>query len=54
MSDYAISRVLSQLTLNNLDQWHPIAYYSHNMILAKTCYKIYPSKFLAIIEFFKI
>ena len=27
-SSYAIGRVLSQLTLDNLDQWHPVAFYS--------------------------
>ena len=36
VSGYAISRVLSQLTLNDLGQWHPVAYYSHNIIQAKT------------------
>ena len=28
-SGYAITRVLSQLTLDNLGQWHPVAYYLH-------------------------
>ena len=27
-SGYAISRILSQLTLYNLSQWHPIVFYS--------------------------
>ena len=35
-SDYAIGGVLSQLTLDNLSQWHPIAFYSQKMISAKT------------------
>ena len=36
ISSYAIDRVLSQLILDNLAQWHSIAYYSQKMILAKT------------------
>ena len=35
MSGYAIGGVLSQLTLNNLGQWHPIANYLHKIILVK-------------------
>ena len=35
-SGYAIGGVLSQLTLNNLGQWHPVAFYSQKMILAET------------------
>ena len=35
-SGYAIGGVLSQLTLNNLGQWHPVAFYSQKMIPAKT------------------
>ena len=50
---YAISRVLSQLTLDNLGWWHPIAYFFQKMIPAKTRYKIYNGKLLAIVETFK-
>ena len=35
-SGYAIGRVLNLLTLDNLGQWHQIAYFSRKMILAKT------------------
>ena len=35
-SGYAIGGVLSQLTLDNLGRWHPIAFYSRKMIPAKT------------------
>ena len=34
-SGHAIGRVLSQLT-NDLGRWHPVTYFSHKMILAKT------------------
>ena len=54
VSDYAIGRVLSRLTLNNLGQWHPVAFYSQKMIPAKTRYKTHNGKLLAIIEAFKI
>ena len=53
MSSYAMSGVLSQLTLNNLGWWHPVAFYSQKMILAKTWYKTYNDELLAIIEAFK-
>ena len=36
MSGYTIDEVLSQLILDNLDQWHPITYYLQKTILAKT------------------
>ena len=52
-SDYAIGGVLSQLTSNNLGQWHPIAFYSQKMIPAKTRYKTHNSELLAIVEAFK-
>ena len=53
MSSYAISRVLSQLTLDNLGQWHSVAFYSQKMILAKTWYKTPNDKPLTIVEDFK-
>ena len=53
MSGYAIGRVLSQLILNNLGQWHPVAFYSWKMISAKTWYKTYNGELLAIVEAFK-
>ena len=53
VSNYAIGRVLSQLTLDNLGWWHPVAFYSQKMILAKTRYKTYKNELLAIVEAFK-
>ena len=53
-SGYAIDEVLNQLTLDNLDQWHPVAFYSQKMILANTWYETHNSKLLAIVEAFKI
>ena len=54
ISGYAIGRILSQLTLDNLSQWHLVAYYSRKMIPAETWYKTHNGEFLAIIEAFKI
>ena len=53
VSSYAIGRVPSQLTSDNLDQWHPIAFYSQKIIPVKIRYKTYNSELLAIIEAFK-
>ena len=38
-SSYAIGRVLSQLTLDDLGQWHLIAFYSQKIISVKIQYK---------------
>ena len=54
VSGYVINRVLSQLTLNYLGQWYPVAYYLQKMIPAKTRYTIYNAEFSAIMETFKI
>ena len=35
MSGYAIVRILCQLTLIDLGQWHPVAYHSQKMISAR-------------------
>ena len=53
MSGYTIGRVLSQLTLDNLGQWHPIAFYSRKIIPAKTRYKTHNGELFAIVEAFK-
>ena len=50
---YAIGGVLSQPTLDNSGKWHPVAYYSQKMILAKAWYKTHDGKFLVIVEAFK-
>ena len=48
---YAICGILSQLT--DSGWWHPVAYYSQKMILAKTWYKTHNGELLAIVETFK-
>ena len=53
ISDYAIGKVLSQLTLDNLCQWHPVDYYSQKMILVKTRHKTHDNKLLGIVEAFE-
>ena len=52
-SGYAVGGVLSQLILDDLGWWHPVAYYSLKMILAKTSYKTHDAELLAIVEVFK-
>ena len=54
MSDNVICEILSQLILDNLGQWHLIAYYLQKMISVKTRYKTHNGKLLAIVEVFKI
>ena len=49
---YAIGRVLSQLTLDHLGQWHLVAYFLHKIILVETRYKTCDGKILAIIKVF--
>ena len=53
VSGYVIGGVLSQLTSDDLDWWHPVAFFSHKMILAETKYKMHDSELLAIVEVFK-
>ena len=52
VSGYAINGVLNQLT-NDSSQWHPVAYFLHKMIPAKTWYTTHNGKFLTIVEAFK-
>ena len=47
---YAIGRVFSQLTSDDLGQWYQIAFFSKKMILAKTWYETYDGDLLAIVE----
>ena len=49
-SGYAIGRVKSQLTSNNLGWWYPVAFYLQKMTLAKTQYKTHDGELLAIVE----
>ena len=51
-SGYAIGGVLSQLT-NDSGQWHPVAYFLHKIIPAKTRYETYDGELLVIVEAFK-
>ena len=51
---YAINRILSQLTLDDLSQWHPITFFSRKIIPAETWYETHDSELLAIVEVFKI
>ena len=44
--------VLSQLT-NDSGRWHPVTYFLHKMIPAKTQYKTHDGELLAIVEAFK-
>ena len=53
VSGYAIDRVLSQLTSDDLGQWHLVVFFSRKMIPVETRYKTYNGKLLAIVEAFK-
>ena len=53
VSGYTIDGVFSQLTLDNLGQWHPVALFSQKIIPTETRYKTHNGKFLAIVEAFK-
>ena len=52
-SGYAIGEVLSQLTSDDLGQWHLVAFFSRKMILAETRYETHDGELLAIVEAFK-
>ena len=53
-SGYAIGEVLSQLTLDDLGQWYPVAFFSRKMILVETRYETHDGKVLAIVEAIKM
>ena len=53
ISGYAIGEVLSQLTLDDLGRWHPVAFFSYKKIPAETRYKTHNGELLAIVEVFK-
>ncbi len=53
VSSYTIGKILSQLTLDDLGQWHPIVFFSKNMISTKTWYETHNRELLAIVEAFK-
>ena len=50
---YAISGVFSQLNLDDLGQWHLVAFFSCKMIPVKTKYKTHNGELLVIVEAFK-
>lgn len=54
MSKYIINRVLTQLSLDIINQQHLIGYYLHKMISVKTCWKTHNGEFSASIKVFKI
>ena len=53
VSSYTIGGILNQLISNDLGQWYIMVFFSRKMILAKTWYKTYNNKLLAIIRAFK-
>ena len=52
-SGYDIAGVLSQLTSDNLGQWHLLTFFLKKMILVETRYKTHDGELLAIVEAFK-
>ncbi len=52
-SGYAIGGIFSQLTLDDLDQWQPIAFFFRKIIPAETWYETHDGELLAIVEAFK-
>ncbi len=52
-SGYAIGGILSQLTSDNSDQWHLVAFFSRKKISVETRYETYDGELLAIVEAFK-
>ena len=53
VSSYGINGILSQLTLDDLGRWYPIAFFSKKMIPAETWYETYNGELLAIVKAFK-
>ena len=51
---YAISRILSQLILDDSSQSYLLAFFSRMIILAETWYETYEGELLAIVKAFKI
>ena len=52
-SGYAIGGIFSQLTLDNLGQRHPVAFFPQKMIPAETRYETHDDELLPIVEAFK-
>ncbi len=53
VSGYTIGEILRQMTLDDLGQWHPVAFFSRKMIPAKTWYETYDEELLDIVKMFK-
>ena len=53
-SGYAIGGILSELTLDDLGQWHPVDFIFKKMIPVETRYETYNEKLLVIVEAFQI
>ena len=51
--NYTIGKIFSQLTLNDLGQWHLVAFFFKKMIPTEIWYKIYNGELLAIVKAFK-
>ena len=51
--DYVIARIFNQLTLDDLGQWHPVAFFSKKMISAETWYETHNGELLAIVKAFQ-
>lgn len=52
-SNHVIQENHSDFLKSEISQWYPVAFFSRKMILAKTQYKTYDQKLLAIVEAFK-
>lgn len=50
---YTISQILSQLTFENLGQWHPMSFLSQKMIPIEIQHKTRNHKFLIIVKMYK-
>ena len=48
-----INKNYSDFSKSEIDQWHPVVFFSRKMIPVKTQYKTYNLELLAIIETFK-
>lgn len=54
VSGYTISGILSQLTLDNLSQWHLITFFSQKIIAAETWYKTYENELWLLLKYSKL
>ncbi len=52
-SGYTIDGIFSQLTLDDLSRWNPVAFFSTKIILTETRYETHDGELLTIVEAFK-